>query len=455
MSVRGGADGDFGVVMGELRLASGLSLRRLGQRVHCSHGYLWELESGSKRPSAQIADLIDTALGADGRLSAAARRVSADTGGHRPHDAAAVDDLAGWQFATDWRHGTELAAGLWRGDVHRGHDPQRLAFRAAAYLPPAMRWLTASFDDRPAGTGDRLVGRPDVETVRRVTATYRGLDNQFGGRHVRDSLVRFLDAEVSPLLSGRYDPLTGRLLMAAVAETTQLAGWATYDAGLHGLAQQYLIQALRLAATAGDRALGAEILAAMSHQAAYLRHGGEAVDLARAAGRAAADAGMVAIQAEAAVLQAQGHAVGGDEAACAAALEFAERTFDRADRSGDPQWIGYFSEAYLAAKFGHCFTALRRGDLAIRFAERSLRMDGTAYARGRQFNLALLAVARVQTGEPEEAATVGVQVVEATEMLRSQRARDYLADLADRLAPYAGLSAVADFTERARPVLAG
>jgi transcriptional regulator with XRE-family HTH domain len=88
MSVRGGADGDFGVLMREFGLASGLSLRRLGQRVHCSHGYLWELEAGSKRPSAQIADLVDTALGADGRLSAAARRVSADTGGHRRPPAA-------------------------------------------------------------------------------------------------------------------------------------------------------------------------------------------------------------------------------------------------------------------------------------------------------------------------------------------------------------------------------
>ena len=72
------------------------------------------------------------------------------------------------------------------------------------------------------------------------------------------------------MINGRYDAATGRRLLSAVAETTQLAGWASYDAGMHGLAQRYLIQALRLAAGAGDRALGAEVLAAMSHQAAYL-----------------------------------------------------------------------------------------------------------------------------------------------------------------------------------------
>jgi hypothetical protein len=117
------------------------------------------------------------------------------------------------------------------------------------------------------------------------------------------------------------------------------------------------------------------------------------------------------------------------------------------------KWIGYFDESYLSAKFGHCFTALGRGDLATPFAEKSLEMDARAYVRGRQFNLTLLAVAHVQSGDLEQAAMLGVQAAEAAEGLRSRRARDYLADLAERLAPHAGLAAVQDFTERARPVL--
>jgi hypothetical protein len=105
-------------------------------------------------------------------------------------------------------------------------------------------------------------------------------------------------------------------------------------------------------------------------------------------------------------------------------------------------------------KFGHCFTALGRGDLAQRFAARSLDMDGRHYARGRQFNLALLAVAHAQAGDPEQASAIGMQAAEASEGLRSERARNYLADLASRLAPHAGLPAVRTFTERVRPVLA-
>jgi hypothetical protein len=406
--------------------------------VHCSHGYLWDLEVGAKRPSAEVAALLDTALDAGGELSGLLAGVSADSG----------PDFAEMQFATDWQQGMEAAVDLWRGDMRRRSTLRQVGFSAVAFVPPAMRWLMSPLDERPTGRGERSVGAPDVEMVRRITSTYRALDNQYGGGRVRGSIIRFLDGDVTELIHGRYDAETGRALLSAVAETTQLAAWASYDAGLHGLAQRYLVQALRFSAGAGDRALGAEILAAMSHQAAYKRASAEAVDLARAAGRAAAEAGVTAIQAESAVLEAQGHAVGGDEPACALALDRAEKLFDKADRAGDPQWISYFDEAYLAAKFGHCFAALERGDIARRFASRSLEMDGTRYVRGRQFNLALLALTYVQTNEPEEASRVGLQALEAAEGLESARARDYLTELADRLGRHVGLPVVREFLER-------
>ncbi|MBM0227265.1 helix-turn-helix domain-containing protein [Micromonospora sp. ATA51] len=444
----------FGPRLRELREQRGLSLRRLGQQVHCSHGYLWDLEAGAKRPSASVAALLDAALGAGGQLCALLTKASADSGGLTASVAAPVlDELGGLEFAPDWRHGVEVAAELWRRDMQRRDLLVGAGFSAAAFVAPAFRWLTVRLDERPVGDGDRLVGQPDIDTVRQITSVYRTLDNRYGGGHVRDGLVRFLDTEVAALLRGRFDAGTGAMLFSAAAEATQLAGWASYDVGLHGLAQRYMVQALRMAAAAGDRPLGAEILAAMSHQAAYLGASAEAVDLARAAGRTAAESGIAAIQAESAVLEAQGHAVGGDEAACAAALDRAERTFDRAERASAPQWIGYFDEAYLSAKFGHCFAALGRGETAARFAVRSLEMDGRAYARGRQFNLALLALAHAQAGDPEQASVVGCQAAEAALGLRSERARGYLATLADRIAPHAGLAAVQEFSDRVQPAI--
>jgi len=446
----------FAARLKEMREAKGMSLRRLGSQVHCSHGFLWDLEMGNKQPSLSVVTLLDAVLDASGQLSTMVHEVSADTGGQLQTVHHAADTgTAGLEFAPDWRQGVAAAVDLWRGDMQRRVVLRTAGFVASAFAAPAMRWLVSPLDEQPAGHGERLVGLPDIEMIKSITATYRTLDNQFGGGRVRDSVVRFLEGDVAAVLQGRYDARTGSALLAAAAETTQLAGWASYDVGMHGLAQRYMIQALRLAGGAGDRALGAEILAAMSHQAAYLRASAEAVDLARASGRVAAEAGISAIVAESAVLEAQGHAAGGDDGACAKALDKAERAFDKADRAGDPQWIGYFDEAYLAAKFGHCFAALGRGDLARRFAERSLDMDGRHYARGRQFNLVLLATAHAQAGEPEHAVDVGLQAVDAAEGLESVRVRDYLTELSDRLGKYAGLPSVRDFTERARPVLSG
>src|SRR5262249_29539241 len=51
----------------------------------------------------------------------------------------------------------------------------------------------------------------------------------------------------------------------------------------HGLAQNYFIQALRLAQAASDAPMAGTILDAMSHQATFLGRHREAADLARSA----------------------------------------------------------------------------------------------------------------------------------------------------------------------------
>jgi len=430
-------DAGFGQYLRGLREEQGWSFRGLAKRVHCSHGHLWDLEHGRKQPSLAVAALLDEVLGAGGQLAAMVRIESSADGGM-----VAV-------VAAPEAKSLDGTLELWALDLRRRDFLTATAFNATAFLTPALRWLTAPAAPTAAtAVGPRSVGMPDVEMIRQMLGVFRTVDNQYGGGHVRERLVRFLHHEVAELLRGRYDAATGSALLSAAAEATQLAGWATYDVGRHALAQRYMVHALQLAGAAEDRPLGAEILAAMSHQAAYLRAGGEAVDLARAAARAAEDAGVGAIGAEAAVLEAQGHAVAGDGAGTARALDRAERLFDQAERGTDPQWLGYFDEAYLAAKFGQTFTALGRGDLALRFAHRSLDMD-ERYSRGRAFNLSLVARAHAQAGEVEEAAAAGQRAADAAEGIDSARSRDYLAEISDRLAPHAGLGPVDDFRARA------
>jgi transcriptional regulator with XRE-family HTH domain len=370
----------------------------------------------------------------------------------------AADDTlcdVGLAYAETWSEGVVEVTKLWQQDVGRRFVLKGSAFAAAAYGMPAFRWLMSDTEEQPAKTqGSRAVRTVDVAGIRHMAETFRSLDNTHGGGYVRDQAVRYLDREVAPLLRDfSYNSRTGTELFRATAELSQLVGWMAYDDAAHGLAQRYLVQALRLAKAAGDRSLGAEILAAMSHQAAYLGQASSAIDLAKAAGRTAHAARVPALVAEAAVLEAQGHAGRNDEQACVSALGQAERTLDRADRSSDPQWIAYFDDAYLSAKFGHCFRALGQPKQAQRFASRSLDMD-PRYVRGRAFNLSLLATTYAQQGEVEQACTVGGQALDLTSELDSRRAVQYVVDLRKELLPYSGHAAVDAFARRVDQLVA-
>jgi hypothetical protein len=248
------------------------------------------------------------------------------------------------------------------------------------------------------------------------------------------------------LTNGRFDAATGAALFASAAELARLAGWMAYDSGEHDAAQAHLIHALRLAKIADDQPLGAEILAAMSHQAIYLSDPDTAVTLASAARRTAEDAGLPALAAEACVGEAHGYALRGDERACTLALTAAERALDRGDRTSDPQFMAYFDAAYLSARFGQCFSALGRGEQTARFADRSLDMD-MSFVRGRAFNLALLAKGHIQQREIEQAAVVGKQAAELTVQLKSARAVDYVVELDSALAEHAANPAVQEFRD--------
>jgi hypothetical protein len=302
------------------------------------------------RPRVRTAELLAEVLSASvGRVVSLA-----DIGMAGGEDVAAAATAEGAAdsvgYPATWSASVGSGLDLWRLDTERREFLVSAAFVAGAHAVPVLRWLVGGDADEPAGTGQRLVGMPDVEAVREMTRGFQRIDNKFGGGVARDAVVRYLDGEVAPLLrDGRYSASVGRALSAATAELTKLAGWMAHDLNRHGLGQRYLIQSLRLARAAGDEALGAEILNGMSHQATYLGHGAAGVDLARAARHSAEKAGVPALLAEAAVMEAYGHARGGHERQCTVALGEAERIFDRSSPADAPQWISYFDEAYLSA----------------------------------------------------------------------------------------------------------
>ncbi|GAB2553634.1 hypothetical protein [Nocardia heshunensis] len=358
----------------------------------------------------------------------------------------AASDL-GLEFSLSLSDAVEAATALWRSDIEHRRFLRGTTYAVAVYPAASMRWLTLPGPEHPVSSGSsRRIGQMDVDAVRDMAGAFRDLDNKVGGGKVRSTIVQYLHSSVAPLLRGSFNEHIGRQLFGSTAELVRLAGWAAYDQEDHGLAQRYLIQALRLARAASDTPLSAEIMAAMSHQATYVGRPGDAVDLARAAQIAARGAGLAALESECHMVEAHGHAARQDQTSCSSALTAAERAFDRARPGEQPVWLAYFDQSYLSAKTAHCFRELGDNARTAHFAEQSLTMS-VGYQRGRAFNLSLLASALVPA-DPREAVRVGQGALSIATDLASRRSLSYLRDLRYRLRPFNDLTEVAEFRDQ-------
>ncbi|MDI2132354.1 regulator [Yinghuangia seranimata] len=358
-------------------------------------------------------------------------------------------DYAGLEYANGPAEAVEIVSGMWQADSAHRPALVEAAFTPGALVVPSRDWLIGAGDEEPQRADGGRVGSGDVAAVRAVGDAFRRLDNSFGGGHARQALVRYLDAEVATMLRGTYGTGVGRELFSAAAVLTRLVGWMAYDVGVHGMAQRYFVQALRLAQASGDRALGAYVLATMSRQAVYLGHGREAVQLARVAQQGALTVATPRVRVLLHAVEARGHGLLGDGRACMAALVRAEQALGRSgDPTDDPDWARYVDEAQLADEFAHCYRDLEDHRRSREYAERSLKLREAEYARSRLFCQTVLATALLGMGELDHACAVEAEATEAAGGLRSARAVDYVREFSLRLTPFKDTAAVRDFTER-------
>ncbi|MFF9374920.1 regulator [Streptomyces griseoluteus] len=378
---------------------------------------------------------------------------------------------AGLEFAGTPEEAVDIVSGLWRKDSGSHAELRKIAFTPAGLVVPSRDWLIGKADDRvarepavrvpaqagparaPAPSAERPSGHRvtggDLAALRSVAELFRALDDQYGGGHARQALVRYLEHECEPMLRGSYSEQTGRRLFGAAADLTRLAGWTSYDIAAHGLAQRYFVQALRLAQAAGDRAYGSYVLVTMSRQAVYLGHGREAVQLARVAQQGIGTGAAPVVQALLHAAEARAHAVLGETRACTGALVRAERALETA-RPGDdvPHWARFFDEAQLADELGHCHRDLHQFRAAAQHAERSLRLRSAAHARSRLFSRVVLATARLGLGDLDQACTLAAEAAAQAADMRSVRAVEYIRDFERRLEPYRDAAPARGYRER-------
>ena len=434
-----------------------MRVRRVAQEngvvLKCTHVDVarW-LKGVTPRPAT--AQFIATALSRKAGL-----RFSLDDVG-MGGSAASVALESSLDYPTDWAAAGERLHGLTRRELAGDVLALGAAVAPAAWSQPMLTWLLSRSEPlRERGGGRISVGDSDVQAIRTTAQLFMKMDFQFGGGHARAALAQYFADDVCPLLEGRFTDRVGRQLFSAAAEVAQLLGWTAYDMGRHGLAQRYLIQALRLAQAADDRMMGGRLLANMSHQANYLGNFDQAVHLARAAQEGARSATSATTMAMFLAMEARAHAGNGDEAACSRALREAEAYFQRRNPSGDPGWIGYFDAAELAGEAAHCYRDLRNPRITQEFVAGAIEQCDPSYVRTLAFVRLVHAASFAQQREAHQAVQVATEAVGMVGSLKSRRYLRYVHDLCADLADYgteAEVQAFKDLVSEKYPgILAG
>ncbi|MFF4989741.1 hypothetical protein ACFY19_21295 [Streptosporangium saharense] len=339
-------------------------------------------------------------------------------------------------------------------DVSRRALLGSVPFVATALMDPQRRWLLWLLENEQSAHLTAVTSGGPAERVYAMIAMFDEMDNRFGGGQVRSSVVHYLTAEVLPMLqrSGIVDRQRGQLFTAA-AKLAAMAGWSSYDSAEYGLAERYMIQALRLCAEGGDRVLGGQILAGLSHLATSLGRPDEGVALARSglvtAKNAGSPLGLMRLHA----MAARGHAALNSPVEAAASLKAADAALDAsAGPATESPWVRYLDHHYLEAEAAHCFRDLGDARRAENLADGSVRAN--ADRRRRQaIGQSVLATAYLQQRRLDEALDAATTALGLLGTVHSERSVQALRDFHARLEPYHAEPLVRQFERQARPVL--
>jgi hypothetical protein len=323
----------------------------------------------------------------------------------------------------------------------RGFLGASLALSAGpALVEPMQRWLAPA---APAGPPESVAtlprdsgGRPsrlsaqELDLLESTAAMFRVWDNQCGGGLRRKAVVGQLH-EVTDLLQEPHPEPVSRRLYRITADLAALAGWMSYDVGLHPTAQKYLVLALHAAKEAGDRPLGAFVLSSMSRQMIHLDRPEDALELIHLAQYGSRDSATATTQAMLHSLEARAYANMGQVNKCHRAVRLAEDTFAESRAGEDPEWISFFNEAELHAENAHSYRDLAyvagRSPTYASLAQPKMEQavngfsDDPIHQRAYALNLVGMGTVHLLMRQPEQAAHFTDHAISVATRIRSER----------------------------------
>lgn len=311
-------------------------------------------------------------------------------------------------------------------------DMKRRAFLAAASMALWGRPVLGDLlelparPDAPTPLPARL-GAADVDAIRALTERTRELVRFYGGQAdtasaIANRSLRLLDADAAESVK--------RDLGSALAELHSVAGWAGFDAHLDDTARYHFGRAIELASDAGDAHGHAYAMWLASSLPGERGHPDDALKLLQlgqtALAPATADPFMAGwLRAESAFELSRMSRADKARPEMAAALDGWEAPDD--DEAADMD----ATVAEMELNLGDLDAAESAAASAVQ------RWEGNPDRRRSALGRITLAQLHVQTGE-QDGLLLAEQAIRGVAELRSQRARDRLAPLADALAARPG-----------------
>lgn len=336
----------FGEELRRMRLAVGLTLSDLAQRVHYSKGQLSKVERGIKRPSRELVRLCDATLDARGALASLVSEAPLGT----EVTAEADDDEEVWLM--------RLSAD---GQNWFQHMSRRQAVAAGA---ASIAGMSIGVPAVSAGVEDTTL----LGSFRSLFDQYR----QLGQAISPGLLLPVLIAQTHALqeLSKSVGVRTRQELLRLGSRYAEYIGWLVQETGDERGALWWTRRAVDLADAGGDRDLAAYALVRQALVTLYREDAEETIELAR---HAQSTKVPPRIRGLAAQRQAQGHALAGNYDACMRSLEQARSLLARDTPSSGSPVIGTTNLADPAEMIrGWCLYDLGRPLAAAEVIEEQL-----------------------------------------------------------------------------------
>jgi transcriptional regulator with XRE-family HTH domain len=287
----------FGALLRQSRNAVGMSLGELARRINYSKSQVSKIENGLKRPTAMFAKQCDRVLNTGGALAAAIPPASPPRSTEPAGGPVAGDDGV-WIMKLDDT-----------GDVHIDEMPRRQILAGAG----AMLGLAITGGPRPE------IDERTFAVLRATFDQHRMLGTMASPRVVLAPVVAHLHT-LRALAADNPEPMRSDLLQLA-SRVAEYAGWMSQEAGNDTAAWRWTERAVGYAAAGRDPHLASFALFRRAEIALYQPNPLRTIDLARQAqDDPAAGPRILGLAAR---VEAQGHALAGDQDAY-------ERTLDRA-----------------------------------------------------------------------------------------------------------------------------